>query len=138
MQIKTASWFSQLPPGHVMVGISRSVSHQPAPGYRMYRRLAPGPCFNSLKTEEYCRRYQALLDQFAPYRTVKALQALARGGIPVMVCYEQAGSGQWCHRALVASWIAAATGLPVPEVGYEHLPQDQHPLLPPLRRGIAA
>jgi hypothetical protein len=103
MQIKTASWFSQLPPDHVMVGISRSVWHRPAPGYRMYRRLAPGPCFNALKTEDYYHRYQALLDQLDPYRTVTALQALARGGIPVMVCYEQTGFGQWCHRALVAS-----------------------------------
>ena len=138
MQIKTASWFSQLPPGHVMVGIGRGVPYRLAPGYRLYRRLVPGPCFNSVETAEFCRRYQALLDQLDPYRVVAELEALAQGRIPTMVGFERAGSDQWCHRALVALWLAEGTGLPVPEVGYEYLPQDQHPLLPPLRRRMAA
>jgi hypothetical protein len=130
--IKTASWFTRLPFGHVMVGISRGLPRGRRPFvYHRYPALNPGVWFNKVPLEEYLCRYQAILDQLDPHQVAADLQVLAHGGTPVLLCFEQPGRGLWCHRALVASWLAAATGEPVPEVGYEHLPQDQHPLLPP-------
>jgi hypothetical protein len=49
----------------------------------------------------------------------------------VLCCFEKVVTGQWCHRALVARWMADSLGIRVPEVAHEKLPQDQHPLLPP-------
>jgi Protein of unknown function (DUF3631) len=51
---------------------------------------------------------------------------------PGLVCYKRAGAGRWCHRVLVASWLAEQTGLVVPELGYECLAQGQRLLLPPM------
>ena len=49
-----------------------------------------------------------------------------------------AGTEERCHRAMAAEWLAEALRFPVPEVGFEDLPQDEHPLMPPqLRRVIA-
>ena len=136
--IKTASWFTPLPPDHVRIGISRSVPRRTPAGYRRYHRLNPGEWFKTVPLEEYRRRYQAeVLDRLEPLQVAAELRAMADGAIPVLLCFERPGTGDWCHRAFVASWLAAATGKAVPELGFEHLPQDQHPLLP-RRRGAAA
>ncbi len=56
----TSSWFTPLPDGHIRVGISRSVPRRGLrPGFRMYRKLAPGPWFNSVEAATYRRLYQA-------------------------------------------------------------------------------
>ena len=136
--IKTASWFTLLPLDHVRIGISRSVPRRMSAGYRRYHRLNPGEWFKTVPLEEYRRRYQAeVLDRLDPLRVVAELHAMAEGAIPVLLCFERPEMGDWCHRGFVASWLAAATGKPVPELGYEHLPQNQHPLLP-RRRGAMA
>jgi hypothetical protein len=57
MQIKTASWFTKLPAGHARIGISRSVPHRLKPGYRIYRKLAPGPWFSHVAGEEFYHRW---------------------------------------------------------------------------------
>ena len=31
---------------------------------------------------------------------------------------------------MVAAWLSKAIGEPVPEFGFENVPQDRHPLLP--------
>ena len=87
--------------------------------------------------EEYLPRYQAQLDKLDPHKVAADVLALADGIIPVLTCWERLGRGLCCHRAFVASWLAEAVGEPVPEVSFERLPQDQHPLLPQ-RRGAAA
>jgi hypothetical protein len=129
--IKTASWFTQLPPDHMKIGISRGVPRRMAAGYRIYRKLAPGPWFNRVPTEEYLRRYSGeILSVLDPREVHDRLVELAGDKIPTMVCYERAGSGSWCHRALAARWLADGLGVAVPEVGHEQLDQDRHPLLP--------
>jgi hypothetical protein len=79
--------------------------------------------------EEYLPRFHAQLDRLDPHQVAAELRALAAGAFPVMLCWELSGPALWCHRAFAACWLAGATGEPVPEVGFEHLPQDQHPLL---------
>jgi hypothetical protein len=137
--MKTASWFADLPTGHTKIGISRGVPRRMAAGYRVYKKLAPGPWFNSVGVDEYYHRYQTeILGALDPRVIAAEMIDLARGGIPVMLCYERPGTGQWCHRAMAAEWLAEALGQPVPEVGFEGLPQGDHPLMPPeLRRPIA-
>jgi len=138
--IKTASWFQPLPDDHLRIGISRGVPRRMAGGFRIYKTLAPGAWFNSVSIERYDELYRTeILDRLDPQRVAIDLQTMAGlGRITVMLCYETAGKGQWCHRAMVAEWLAKSLGITVPEFGFEQLPQDQHPLMPPqLRRGAA-
>lgn len=131
MNIITSSWFTKLPDDHQRIGISRGTPRGAKAGYRMYRKLAPGPWFSSVDVETYGRLYQTeVLDLLDPHQVAAELQALAGGRIPVLLCFERAGTSTWCHRALAAAWLAEGLGVPVPELGYEHLPQDQHPLRP--------
>ena len=132
-RVKTGSWSTQLPDGHMRIGISRGT---PRFGIgkdcRLYRKLNPGVWFNRVGTAEYLERYQAeVLDRLDPVQTLAEIEALARGRIPVLCCFEKVGTGQWCHRALAAGWLADSLSINVPEVVHEGLPQDQHPLLPP-------
>lgn len=54
--MKTSSWFKYS--GEGRIGISRGLPHRVPPGYRMYRKLAPGPWFKSVGRDEYQRRYR--------------------------------------------------------------------------------
>jgi Protein of unknown function, DUF488 len=138
MQIKTASWFTKLPAGHARIGISRSVPHRLKPGYRIYRKLAPGPWFSHVAGEEFYHRYRTeILGPLNPRLVADELFDLARGGIPVMVCYEKAGGPAVCHRAMAAGWLAEALGHPVPEFGFETWSQFNHPLAGKIARLIA-
>jgi hypothetical protein len=120
-----------MPDGHVKIWISRGVPRRMAPGYRLFRKLQPGSWFNSVPVDEYIRRYQAeVLDRLDPTTTREDLERLAGGNVPVPCCYERLGGPGWCHRALVADWFHRTLGLMVPELGFEHLPHDQHPLRP--------
>ncbi len=138
--IKTASWFTVLPADHLRIAISRGTPRGIGPGFRKYRKLAPGAWFNSCAMpQEYQRLYSAeILAALDPQRVAAELLALAGGRVPVMCCFETPGSGTWCHRALAAEWLAEAMGEPVPEFGFETLPQRGHPLMPDaLRRSVA-
>jgi hypothetical protein len=131
MILKTSSWFQPLPPDHLRVGISRGVPRRFPAGYRRYTKLNPGPWFNSVSAEEYIRLYAAeILAPLDPQQVVDELHAIAGGRVPVLCCWERVGCGSWCHRALVAEWFERTLGLAVPEVGFESLALDLHPLLP--------
>jgi hypothetical protein len=137
--MKTASWFARLPDDHKRIGISRGTPRRRQAGYRVYRALAPGFWFNSVGIDEYYHLYRTeILGPLDPRRVADDLTRLAGGLVPVILCYERPGTGDWCHRAMAAEWLAEALGFVVPEVGYEALPQHEHPLMPPqLRRVIA-
>ena len=139
-RIVTASWFTTLPLDHLRVSISRGIPRPaPAAGFRVYRKLAPDAWFNSVSTAEYLQRYRAeVLDLLDPRQVADAIADMARGRVAVLLCFERPGSGAWCHRSIVATWLAEATGQPVPEVGFETLPQSAHPLLPPLQLALGA
>ena len=128
--IKTASWFSPLPEGHIRVGISRGIPRRTPAGYRVYRKLAPGPWFLSVSAQEYDHRYRTeILGPLDPRVVASELSDLAGGRIPCLLCYERVPYGPWCHRALAAAWLAEGLGQPVPELGFEDLPQAQHPYM---------
>jgi hypothetical protein len=130
--IVTASWFTPLPDTHLRIGISRGVPRfgKIGKGYRMYRKLQPGPWFSSTDTATFTELYyREVLGKLDPRQVHDQLLRLADGRIPVLCCFERVGGPVWCHRSQAASWLAEALGQPVPELGHEDLPQ--HPLLPP-------
>lgn len=138
-QIKTASWFDKLPDDHMRIGISRGVPRNLSAGYRVFRKLAPGPWFNSVSAVEYYRLYkEEILAPLDPKKIAAELAAMSAGRVPVMLCYERPARGEWCHRAMAAEWLSNALGHPVPEFGFEELAQALHPMMPiELRNGAA-
>lgn len=46
--LKTGFWYGNLPQDHIRIGISRGVPRRMAAGNRVFRKLAPGPWFNSV------------------------------------------------------------------------------------------
>jgi hypothetical protein len=133
--IITASWYTPLPPEVARVSISRG----PPRGHRGYRKLpflAPGRWFRSVDEVEYVRRYAEQLSHVDPSYVYQRLVGCAEGASTIaMCCFERPGTSDgWCHRALTASWLSDAIGADIPEFGYEHLAQDEHPMLPRCRR----
>jgi hypothetical protein len=129
--ILTGSWFTQLPATHIKIGISRGVPRGLPAGYRLFKKLAPGPWFNNVSVAEYDRRYKAeILAPLDPATVVAAILDIAGGKTPVLCCYERPDGKLWCHRAMAAEWLAAYLRRGVPEFGFEHLPQHEHPLMP--------
>jgi hypothetical protein len=121
-----------VPPDHIKIGISRGTPRGQAAGYRIYKTLAPGPWFNSVGIAEYYRRYRdEILAPLDPATILVEIAEKAAGKTPVLCCYEKPDGQQWCHRAMAAQWLAEHLGRVVPELGFETLPQDQHPLMPP-------
>src|ERR1017187_9456071 len=51
-KILTASWFTPLPATHIKIGISRGVPRGLPAGHRLFKKLAPGPWFNSVGIAE--------------------------------------------------------------------------------------
>jgi hypothetical protein len=131
MIILTGCWFLPIPPGHIKVGISRGRPRGLPTGYRMYRALAPGPWFNSVGAAEYTRLYETeILGPLDPAQVLDEIAKRAAGLVPVLCCYERLGGPGWCHRSLAAEWLGAHLGRTVPELGFEGLAQDEHPMLP--------
>lgn len=129
--MKTASWFTPIPPGHIRVGISRSTPRGMPAGFKLYRALAPGPWFRSVSASEYLKLYGAILNALDPHAVLADIEERAAGQTPVLCCFERVGSEQWCHRSLVSVWLYETIALHVPELGHEEAAPDKHPLLPP-------
>lgn len=115
--MKTACFFEYTGPGRI--SIARFPPRGTPAGFRVYRALAPGPWFKSVPQDEYRRRYAEQLAALDPVRTFDALTALADDAEPVLLCWErkaelEAGRA-FCHRRIVADWLAERLGLDVPE-----------------------
>ena len=131
----TASWYTKLPDGYCRIGISRGTPRGQR-GFKVYRKLAPGPWFNSVDPLEYRRRYFAQLEQLDPTATLKELSALASGLKPALLCFERGPPDlSWCHRALVSAWFYDTIGISVFEFGHESDGAGwTHPKLPTILR----
>lgn len=133
--LKTSSWSTKLPAGHVRIGISRGTPRG-MKGYRRYPKLHPGPWFKSgLTPKEFKRLYfKEILRPLDPETVVAELHAMAPGSIPVLLCWESPPPDErWCHRSLVSVWLWEELGLIVPEFGHEALGYGwQHPKLHPV------
>lgn len=118
--IQTGWWFGHYPSTHIKIGVSRGVPRGQPAGYRIFRKLAPGPWFNNVSVQEYRSRYFAILNEMNPRDVVDEILHLAKDRIPVLVCYENpAKPADWCHRGFISAWLADELGLAVPEWGFE-------------------
>jgi hypothetical protein len=117
--IVTSCWFTKLPDTYARIGISRGTPRGQR-GFKMYRKLAPGPWFNTVEPIEYQRRYFAQLDTLDPQTAANELVALAGGKTPALLCFEREPPDEaWCHRGLVSAWLQDTLGRLVPEVGHD-------------------
>ena len=72
----------------------------------MDRARARGPWFNSVGIDEYYHLYRTeILAPLDPRAVADDLIRLAGGLVPVILCYERPGTGDWCHRAMAAEWL---------------------------------
>jgi hypothetical protein len=119
VKIVTSSWFTELPPEFCRIGISRGTPRGQA-GFRMYRRLQPGPGTLKLPDRVFTERYlREVLGQLDPRQTVDELIEIAGGKTPALLCFEHPRSDARCHRGIVSAWLEAEIGLDVPEYGRE-------------------
>ena len=132
--VKTSSFRTYTGPGRISIARFAPRGH-PA-GYPVYSKLAPGPWFNKVSIDEYCRLYGQILAGRDPQRTYDELVALTAPAEPVLLCYEvppfsapqpipQAGlttigRQNWCHRRLVAVWFQETLGIEVAELELPH------------------
>jgi hypothetical protein len=91
------------------------------PGYRVFRRLAPGPWFNSVTHVEYLQLFaREILAPLNPRQTWNELHEMADGAEPVLLCYERpedlAAGKTFCHRRQVAAWFEEELGVTVSEI----------------------
>jgi len=95
MLIKTASWFTPLPDDHIRIGISRGVPRfsKIGKGYRVYRRLAPGPWFNSTDTQDAVAR----LETWAA-----AASAAVAEGLRARIAYREAAGFTALYREVLS------------------------------------
>ena len=111
--MKTSGWFKYF--GEGWVGISRSNPRGVAGGYRTYRRLAPGPWFNSVDADTYDRLYhQQILAPLDPCEVWEHLHGLVASHEPILMCFERDETG--CHRRMVARWLKEALGVKIEEI----------------------
>jgi hypothetical protein len=124
MTVKTASWWTQLPPDHARIGICRSVPRAFAGGIN-YRQLAPPRALKGLEPRAFQAAYDAQLKGLDAHLVLAQIEQLAKGRTPVLVCWESAQhihAGRcWCHRHLVARWLERELDIEVSEVGWPNL-----------------
>ncbi len=115
--IRTSSFRIYEGPGRV--SIARFAPRGTPAGFRVFRKLAPGEWFNSVSKEEYRTLYfREILAPLNPRETFDTLVAMAAPAEPVLLCWERPPltESNWCHRRLVAEWLADALGVEVPEM----------------------
>jgi hypothetical protein len=105
-KIVTASWYTQLPAADLFtsapesycrIGISRG-SPRGQSGFRMYRKLQPGPGTLRLPPAEFTSHYlRDVLGKLDAQQVVDELLELADGKTPALCCFEQAHGPAWCH-----------------------------------------
>jgi hypothetical protein len=133
-QIYTSSWQTKIDETkYCRIGISRSTPRGQK-GFRRYPKLNPGPWFRSIPDErEWAKRYEGeILAPLDPQTTVDELMTMADGRVPVLLCWEPPEPGDdYCHRGLVAAWLARALKMTVCELGQESEGcGHSHPKLP--------
>jgi hypothetical protein len=136
-RLVTSSWFTELPEGFCRIGISRGTPRGQS-GFRMYRKLQPGPGTLKLPDRAFTERYvREVLQPLDPHQVVDELMEIADGTKVALLCFEHPRSDAWCHRGILSAWLQRTIGLDVPEYGRE---QDgcgiDHPKLCPEARAV--
>jgi len=110
----------------IIIGISRGTpGGNPGFRYRVLRSLAPSrETFAIQDRERYAASYRAQLEELGAGRILADLKRIGGTGAIVMLCWERmADPSEWCHRRMLARYIERETGLEVPELKAQMLPQ---------------
>lgn len=124
--IKTASWWTPLPAGHVRVNITRGLTPKHAHLDTMhYKALAPSCSQTYTPPPDFQRNFLTRLATLDPEFIYQNLLHLAAPRIPVLCCWEspqQIHAGQCgCHRHLVAQWLETSLDIQCTELAYPTL-----------------
>ena len=130
-QILTSSWQTKIDEAkYCRIGISRSTPRGQK-GFRRYPKLNPGPWFRSIADErEWAKRYE---EEILAARSAGDSRrsdddgGWARAGAAVLGAPEP--GDDYCHRGLVAVWLARTLKMTVCELGQEGCGHS-HPKLP--------
>ena len=123
--------FWNYPEGNNRIAICRAVPRGMKPGYRHYRKLAPGSWFNTSpykdSQEIFAERYfDEILEPLNAAQEWEYLHQLSGGAEPVLLCWEHLHKqGEWCHRRMVADWFMKELGIDVPEYEVEKVEDRQ-------------
>jgi uncharacterized protein (DUF488 family) len=120
-RMKTASFFTYFGPGRIAIVRGRVPVRTPK-GYRIYRDLAPRWDMLTMPYDQYRTIYfSEILGLLDPAKVLEALERLADGHEPVLLCFERPpfSASNWCHRRMVADWFAESLQLEVPEIKLE-------------------
>lgn len=115
--MKTASYFTYFGPGRV--GISIGTPRKVGGTIPTYRSLAPRRSMLQLPLIPYREIYFGeILSRLDPHQVVDELIELAGGSEPVLLCFERPPFTEenFCHRRMVAEWLANTVGLDVSEL----------------------
>ena len=113
MKIWTSSWFTELPPEIVRVGISRGVPRRQS-GYRRLVELQPNDLAWAVRDDPdaFAARYREQLHRLDAAAIVAKLARLGEDNDVCLLCWEAPDpSAPWCHRALTAGWLNEQLGL---------------------------
>lgn len=109
--------------GDGRISIARYAPRNTPAGYHAFKKLAPGPWFNSVSTTRYIELYDnEILAKLNPEKTWNELHLLAGNAEPVLLCWER--PGEFCHRHLVAGWFERELGVTVTEYDPKATPQQ--------------
>lgn len=121
MPIATSSFFDTSPDVTGCISIATLAPTWASERLKHYRALAPEQAWLELPREEYTALYEARLAGLDADAIIADVRALVYPHPPILLCWEkradiEAGTA-WCHRRLVAAWIAHELGIEVPEIG---------------------
>jgi hypothetical protein len=109
-KIVTACWFTELPPEFCRIGISRGTARGQS-GFRMFRKLQPGPGTLKLPDRVFTEHYfREVLQPLDAQQIVDELVELAAGRIPrcsassIRLRTRSGATGDWCRRGCGTSW----------------------------------
>lgn len=81
----------------------------------LYRKLNPDRSFLNDNEADYIPKYNKKLDSLDANEIIRELKILSNGKDVVLLCHE--GEDSFCHRRLVAEWLAKELNLEVLELG---------------------
>jgi hypothetical protein len=118
--MKTSSHRTVWGPGRVSVS---RFARGAASGFRSHPALAPEAAWLPLPREDYEPLYRAKLASLDARMVWDDLHRLAAGAEPVLLCWEVPPftSTNWCHRRMIADWLATELGVQVDELDAEAL-----------------
>lgn len=129
-EMKTGCFFSAR--GRGRISVSRSVPRFLLDRIPSYDRLAPPYWMHNRfegDPDKWARCYRkVVLAKLDPHEVWRELHELTNGAEPILLCWEKAG--EFCHRRIVAEWLAEAIGEAVPEAEFAPRPKAQLELFP--------